>query len=141
MQETIQTIKHDRNWGELLTPGDVVIFRFPLQCAEVGQITKPRPCLVVGVDVCDGERRVRLAYGSSVVACRHGRNAIVRDPGDLAAAGLRKPTRFDPARQLSVAPDDPRFMISAQHGTAVTGHLDLECLRRPRRRRGYLGRG
>ena len=140
MQDTRQSGMQDRHWAEKVRPGDVVIFRFPLECAARGQHAKSRPCLVTGIEDDNGERRVRLAYGSSVIDHRHGRDRIVRHPSDLAAAGLRRPTRFEMTRQISVAPDDPRFVVSGHLGTAVTGHLDLAGLRRPRRRHGYLGR-
>ena len=102
MIEAIQSEKHDRTWTDLITPGAVVIFRFPVERGDAGQTAKSRPCLVVGVDECNGDRRVRIAYGSSVLDRRHDKDRIIRDQGDLELAGLRKPTRFELTRQVSV---------------------------------------
>lgn len=119
------------SWHEALAPGDVVSFVFPL--AEPlcpGERPKRRPCLVLEIDVIDGERHALLAYGTTSSGRRNrGYEITVRDTAARAAAGLHEPSRFVGARRLRVPLSDSRF-VSGASGSPVLGQLNAAGLDR-----------
>ena len=133
------------SWMNEIAEGAVLMFRFPIEAPEPGQMPKARPCIVVRIEHKDGQRLAHLAYATSVF---HGRFrglqiTIATDDG-LAAAGLHRPTRVELERQITVRLDDSRFDVSRKEGTPVIGRLtpaDLQALRRQDgRRRAALRR-
>jgi hypothetical protein len=94
------------DWRDTLAPGDVVLFRFPH--SEPGDETdaKRRPCLVLAIQTLGGRRVVELAFATTAkTKANVGLEIHVNRPDSLAAAGLRKPTRFVCARRF-LAPFD-----------------------------------
>ncbi|ABA81573.1 hypothetical protein GQF56_21720 [Rhodobacter sphaeroides] len=111
------------DWRQTLAVGDVVAFRFPVADVE-GGLPKTRPCLVLEVDTVFGERRVTLAYGTTVPGGRNrGYEVRVSDPLALAAAGLHRPTRFVAQRRITVSPDNPGFAVCRNLKTPRIGRL------------------
>ncbi|MCZ4260139.1 hypothetical protein O4G76_04700 [Limimaricola sp. G21655-S1] len=112
-------------WRDLVTPGDIVSFRFPL--AEEGHTGRPksRPCLILDLEERGGKRYALLAYGTtSRRRSNTGYEVHVRRRADYLSAGLNEPTRFVGARRLLVPLNHGGFSVCQATGSAVLGRLD-----------------
>lgn len=124
------------DWRHWLAVGDVVAFRFPVAEVEVGDSPQPkvRPCLVLDVETlggAGGERCALLAYSTSVPSGAHARDEIaVHEPLVMAAAGLRRPTRFVVSRRLHVPLAHGGFDPCAATASPALGRLGGNALRR-----------
>ena len=115
------------DWRETLTRGDVVLFPFPVADTDNPEAKpKIRPCLVLETPKMGDKRFAVLAYGTSAPRGRHskGYDICVTAPDATQVAALRKPTRFEGDRRLTVSLDHPGFDLSYDHDTPVIGHLD-----------------
>lgn len=111
-------------WRDQLRPGDVVLFRFP--CAEAKPAEKPkrRTCLVVETTERSNSRLVELAYGTSIEGGLNvGDEVHVTATDEMAAAGVRRPTRFVCARRIMVTVDYSGWDINRAHPSPIVGHL------------------
>lgn len=111
-------------WQTNLRRGDVVAFRFP--CAEDAGAADPkaRTCLVLEIETRDGRHFAELAYGTTSDShANRGEDLPVVDLAEIAAAGLRRPTRFVCARRVVVCVDHPAWEVSRRYATPVIGHL------------------
>jgi hypothetical protein len=125
MLDSIQTtLAMTPAWRDLITPGDIVSFRFPL--AEEGNSGRPkaRPCLVLDVEEHGGKRYALLAYGTtSRRRSNTGYEVHVRRRTDYLSAGLNEPTRFVGARRLLVPLNHSGFSVCRATGSAVLGRI------------------
>jgi hypothetical protein len=99
--------------------GDVVWGFWPYD----GDGGKNRPLLVLSIDESTG--RLELVYGSSQHVCevRPSESAIkseflVTQSGEMAIAGLSKPTRFDLKKR----------MLASSDGYSVIGHVRASAM-------------
>jgi hypothetical protein len=125
MLDSIQTtLAMTPAWQDLITPGDIVSFRFPL--AEEGYTGRPkaRPCLVLDIELHGELRYALLAYGTtSRRRSNIGYEVHARRRVDYLPAGLNEPTRFVGARRLLVPLTHSGFAICRATGSAVLGRL------------------
>ena len=125
MLDSIQTtLAMTPAWQDLITPGDIVSFRFPL--AEEGHSGRPkaRPCLILDLEAHGGKRYALLAYGTtSRRRSNIGYEIHVRRRADYLSAGLNEPTRFVGARRLLVPLNHSGFSVCRATGSAVLGRL------------------
>lgn len=111
-------------WHAELRAGDVVAFRFPFAERRKRAVPKTRPCLVLAVSDRDGVPHALVAYGTSVnTSANRGQEVTVATPTGMAAAGLRKPTRFVGARRILVPLKSPRFRLHPETGAPILGRL------------------
>jgi len=119
------------HWADTVQRGDVVLFRFPIRLPGDGDSPKIRPCLVLEADEWFGERRLTLAFGTSVPDSKNrGYEIPITHPDDIRASGLRRATRFVAALLVSVAPNNPGFDIGGPAASPVIGHLPSGRLER-----------
>ena len=118
-----QPIVAAADWRESISPGDIVLFSFPVSETDPADITpKSRPCLVLETPSIAGTRFAMLAYGTSVRSrANRGYEIIVKQPASLLLAGLEKPTHFIGARRLIVGLDHAGFDLSKQHDNRKRG--------------------
>lgn len=125
MLDSIQTtLAMTPAWQDLITPGDIVSFRFPL--AEEGHAGRPkaRPCLILDLEAHGGKRYALLAYGTtSRRRSNIGYEIHVDRRADYLSAGLNEPTRFVGARRLLVPLNHSGFSVCRATGSAVLGRL------------------
>lgn len=115
------------NWQTRLRVGDVVSFRFPLAERKTRKRGKARPCLVLSVADHDGVPHAVVVYGTSAdTPANRGHDLPVTSPSGMAAAGLRKPTRFVGARRVCVPLTSPCFRPQLHTGSPILGHLAAE---------------
>lgn len=108
----------DATWHDTLAAGDIVAFRYPYPDAPHAE--RARPCLVVDVDLINGEAVV--VYGTSRwTEANRGQELHVTGT-DAALASLDRPTRFVGARRVRVSISSPRFVTGCR-ATPVIGHL------------------
>lgn len=111
-----------KDWRDTLAPGDIVAFAFPTGEGDAAQ-EKDRPGLVIAVDRSGAVGEAIIVYGTAAMTrANTGLELHVTAPADMAAARLRKPTRFVGTRLVRVPLDSPRFVRCAA-GTAVLGRL------------------
>ncbi len=141
MLDTINTnLKMTPAWQDHVTLGDIVAYRFPL--AEEDASTrqpKARPCLILDIEVINGQRYALIAYGTT----SHRRSNVgyevhVRRGADYLSAGLDEPTRFVGARRVLVPLTHKGFAICRETGSAVLGRLDGEPFERMNAVRGRI---
>ena len=109
-------------WVQTLQPGDVVLFAFP--CAEPNEPPKRRTCLVLDIVRTGSRPTVEIAYGTSAdTSANVGLEIRVTSPDDMAAAGVRRPTRFVGARRMVVPFDHSGWDVNASHSSPVIGRL------------------
>ena len=125
------------DWRDALRHGDVVSFRFPVE--GDGATPKTRPCLVLDIEPHGARRHALLAYGttSGSKANRGCEVAVIR-PDLIAAAGLRRPTRFVGARRILVPLQHSAFAVSGETGSPVLGRLEGPALERLNRVRARI---
>ena len=126
--------------AHLLTPGDIVRFRFPVKEDGDGDVPRPkkRPCLVMQVATLAGHRFVKIAYGTSANSrANWGQEIIVSRPAGLKAAGLSRRTRFVGARSIIVSAAHPGFEPALEDGGMISGRIDEALIARMR---GILAR-
>ena len=110
------------SWRDTLAPGDIVAFAFPTSEPDAAH-EKQRPGLVIAVDRSGADAEAIIAYGTAAMTrANTGMELRIMRPADMAAAHLRKPTRFVGSRSVRVPLDSPRFIVSAA-STAVIGRL------------------
>lgn len=127
-----------KSWADEISPGDVVLFAFPVADPETGAKPKIRPCLVLESSANQNGKRVVLAFGTSAHANGHrGYDITLHHPGDLIVAGLTKPTRFVGSRLLSVSVGNPGFGTRDRE-TPILGRLSAACTERMHRVRARL---
>ncbi|CUH38624.1 hypothetical protein JSE7799_01441 [Jannaschia seosinensis] len=120
---TIPTMTHV--WRDHVGYGDIVSFRFPLAEEESQRRPKARPCLILDIEVRDGQRYALLAYGTtSRRRSNVGYEVQVRRRADHLSAGLDESTRFVGAQRLLVPLTHSGFVICGATGSAVLGRLD-----------------
>ena len=104
MHDSIQTtLAITPAWQDLITPGDIVSFRFPLAEEDHSGRPKARPCLVLDIEEHGDQRYALLAYGTtSRRRSNIGYEVHARRRADYLSAGLNEPTRFVGARRLLV---------------------------------------
>jgi hypothetical protein len=136
---------NENDWRDALSAGDVVVYLWPLIDPAPGEVPKLRPSLVLAIREIDGVRHAELVFGTGQLRRRNPRDVILDDPGAMRCAGVRKPTRFEFGRRLTVRLDDPGFAVSAALNTAVLGRMPIPvahprgfhlCRRRSRDRAG-----
>lgn len=111
-------------WHETVQRGDVVLFAFPVVLAGEGDRPKIRPCLVMEVERAETGTRITLAYGTSAMTkANRGYEVRIRQPVEMAHAGLDAPTRFVGARRLEVSVHATGFAASARTDSPVIGRL------------------
>jgi len=104
----------------LFAPGDIVLFRFPVEGGAL--LPKLRPCLVLDVELRGEHGFVSLAYGTDT---RHNSNRgydiCVNHAEDARRFGLAKPTRFVGARRILVSAHRlrPPFVIGRLDGAVL----------------------
>lgn len=109
------------NWRDALAPGDIVAFAFPT--TDDGAHAKHRPALVLDIDRSGSVAEAVIVYGTAAMTrANTGQELHVMEPADMAAARLRKPTRFVGSRRIRVPLDSPHFIVCAA-STAVIGRL------------------
>ena len=133
----------ENDWRDALRAGDVVVYAWPLIDPAPGEVPKHRPSLVLAIHEIDGVRHAEIVFGTGQLRRRNPRDVILDDPGVMRCAGVRKPTRFEFGRRLTVRLDDAGFAVSAALNTAVLGRMPIPvahprgfhlCRRRPRDR-------
>ena len=108
------------SWRDTLAPGDIVAFAFPTTDATH---EKHRPALVLSIDRSGAVAEAVVVYGTAAMTrANTGLELRVTASTDIAAARLRKPTRFVGTRRIKVPLDSPRFIVCAA-STAVIGQL------------------
>lgn len=118
-------------WAKTLQRGDIVLFRFP--CAEKNPVEAPksRTCLVLEVETREGQLHILLAYATSADTRANVGNEIhIETPEDMAAAGVRKPTRVVCDRRSWATPNHPGWDINPRHPSPVVGRLSPRGLAR-----------
>jgi hypothetical protein len=111
-------------WAKSLQPGDIVLFRFPCAEENPNEAPKSRTCLVLETETRGDEISIHLAYGTSANTRANVGNEIhIETPEDMAAAGVRKPTRVVCDRRTWVTPDQPGWDINSRHPSPVVGRL------------------
>ena len=126
-------------WRDDVSYGDIVSFCFPL--AEEGHTGRPkaRPCLILDIEVRNGQRYALLAYGTtSRRQSNVGLEIHVRRRVQYMAAGLDKPTRFVAARRLLVPLTNSGFVVCGATGSAVLGRLEGNPFERMNAVRGRI---
>lgn len=119
------------NWKNLLQPGDIVSYRFPVFVPLNGEESKRRPCLVLDIVEQNGVRSAVLAYGTSIkTKHQHNHQVRVRQPDSIKQAGLNQPTHFVGSHTITVPLNDPGFAICAATGAPVIGRLDNDLISR-----------
>jgi hypothetical protein len=119
-----QTASPPSDWRARLQPGDVVLFRFP--CAEPAPTEQPkrRTCLVIDIEDLAGRRFAVIAYGTtSATNANIGDEIRVSAPGEIAHAGIHRPTRFVCGRRITVPLDHPGWDLNPRHPSPVLGRL------------------
>lgn len=115
------------DWQAQLCAGHVVSFKFPPAERRARCTGKIRPCLVLSVSNHAGVPHALVAYGTSAdTLANRGHDVAIETPRAMAAAGLRRPTRFVCARRVLVPLTSPLFRPRAETGTPVLGRLTLE---------------
>lgn len=115
------------NWQAHLRAGDIVSFKFPLAERTARKHAKTRPCLVLSVADQDGVPHAVVVYGTSAdTPANRGHDLFIDTPQSMAAAGLRKPTRFVGARRVCVPLTSARFCPQTSTGSPIIGHLAAE---------------
>ena len=118
------------DWQDLIEPGDIVLFRFPIN--EDGEAAHPkrRPCLVLDVFELNGTTFVELAYGTSAgTKANTGHEVRVGHTASCHAAGLDRPSRFVCSRRIIVSVNHPDFDGKDDRGTLI-GRLDPPLIER-----------
>jgi len=125
MHDSIQTtLAITPAWQDLITPGDIVSFRFPLAEEDHSGRPKARPCLVLDIEEHGDQRYALLAYGTtSRRRSNIGYEVHARRRADYLSAGLNEPTRFVGARRLLVPLKHSGFAVCRATGSAVLGRL------------------
>lgn len=100
----------------------------------------PHPCIVRAIERYDpkGEAIVHVTRGTSNLKkdTRQFLDLIVERPGELAACGLKEPTRFDLDDRQSLIPCDWDTVFFPN--PKPVGQLNLDCIRRMNNRlRGW----
>lgn len=112
------------DWGDQLSYGDVVLFRFPLAGHTVGAHPVPRPCLVLDVEIMRGRRCAVLAPAMPLSrASTSGRQIVINRRTEWRAAGLERATRFCLRSRLVVPLEHDGFVIAEAAGTPVLGQI------------------
>lgn len=128
MLDTTTALAATTPWADSLTPGDIVMFRFP--CADDGA-PKPRPCLVLATRRIDNEMFAEIVYGTSAdTNANRGFEIGIKTDAGMALAGLAQPTRFVGTRRVIVSVAHSAFAISPTHPSPVIGRLDNAALER-----------
>ncbi|WP_139784846.1 hypothetical protein [Roseovarius sp. A-2] len=122
--KTIKTPGIIAGWQDRLSPGDILMFRFPITHPITSGCPVPRPCLVLDIEIVHGRRCALLspAFPAHRFA-RHSRRISIDRKVDWRAAGLERATRFSirARRLVPLVHDD--FVISASSGTPLLGRL------------------
>lgn len=132
--QTVMTPETDpRPWPETVTAGDILSFRFPLDDDTGETRPKARPCLVLAVAMIDGQRRMSVAYGTSVLKKARNAHGILLTAGDASVSGLDRATGFCGDRVRTITTGDPALAVSPVVRTPIIGRLSGRPLERMRR--------
>lgn len=112
-----------RTWPERIASGDIVSFRFPTDDETGSSRPKARPCLVLAVGMIDGQRRLLVAYGSTVLSKARNRLGIIINANEACACGLDRATGFRGDRITTINTSDPALAVSPIFRTPVIGRL------------------
>jgi hypothetical protein len=122
------TVRDD--WHPAVSPGDVILFAFPINRPAPGETAKTRPCVVLDVVTIDGRRHLLLAYGTTSDSdANRGDEIVVAAGAETAAAGVDRATRFVGARRLLVSIDHPGFATASGQRSPVIGRLTGQARR------------
>lgn len=114
-----------------LSPGDIVMFRFPGAGQAATASPVPRPCLVLDIETAAGRRCAVLAPGFPARRpAGHDRAVSLGRRADYRAAGLGQPTRFPIRPRLLVPLAHVGFVVSETTGSPVVGRLPAAAMER-----------
>ncbi|MEG3619842.1 hypothetical protein V5T82_15355 [Magnetovibrio sp. PR-2] len=112
------TFKH------LISVGDIVVCRFPMEETPGEPGPKSRPCLVTRVYPQRSFRahRVEVAFGTSVQKPKPGPKVFLRTPEDIERGGVKGPTQFL-LHKRAIVPQVGRFLCRSKKDEVQLGNL------------------
>lgn len=127
-------------WQDQLSPGDIVMFRFPGLGQPTSARPMPRPCLVLDIEIVRGRRCAVLV---PAVPFRRpagrDRQVTLGKRAEWRAAGLEQPTAFPLRSRLLVPLAHEGFVVAPGTGSPVLGHLPEAVMERRGARRATHG--
>jgi hypothetical protein len=111
------------DWQDIIGPGDIVSFMFPVRHADEGGPALPaRLCLVFDRETIAGQAYVRVAYGTHRDVLAHtGADIRLQTEEAVAAAGGGRPVRFACGHHVLVPLTHTGFDCDPDTGSPVLG--------------------